>query len=134
MNTYTLPNTAGLSGDKVDASSIDPAVTQPDNSEMMMRTNNDDFLDNTALPKPAVRRRRQRHQLIHWKESAQGQIRVSSHIPTVGVEKFKNYQKQFLLQEEIKTPVAMQDVEKVCPARPQGIWRAEHTAVREHSK
>jgi hypothetical protein len=59
---------------------------------------------------------------------------VSSHIPTVGIEKFKNYQKQFLLQEEIKTTVAMQDVEKVCPARPQGFWRAERTAVREHRK
>jgi len=46
----------------------------------------------------------------------------------------KNYQKQFLLQEEIKTPVAMQDVEKVCPARPQGIWRTERTAVHEHGK
>ncbi len=59
---------------------------------------------------------------------------VSSHIPTVGVEKVKNYQKQFLLQEEIKTPVAMQGVQKVHPARPQGFWRAERTAVRGHDK
>ena len=72
---------------------------------------------------------------VHYYDGEPRSARIGRNLAgNVGVEKFKNSQKPFMLHEGLKTPIAWQDVQKVRPARPQGIWRAERTAVREHGK